>query len=61
MGIIQFYVSRSISLYGSGSTGVYGAGAAIPMKVGGDVSGKSRSPWDIRLLRASWLGPRGLS
>ena len=29
------------------------------MKVGREVAGEWRSPWDSRLLRAPWLGTEG--
>ena len=59
MGILGIYGTTKAGLPVSQSAGLYVSGASGPMKVGGDVSGKSSSPWDIRLLRASCLGPKG--
>lgn len=28
------------------------------MKVGGEVAGEWRSPWNRRLLRTAWIGPK---
>lgn len=48
-----------LGLNASGPAVLSGSGASGSVKVGIEVPGKWRSPWDDRLLREAWLGPDG--
>lgn len=47
----------NLGLYVSGPAGLCGSGAAGPKKVGGELAGKQRFPWNSsRIVRIAWLG-----